>query len=182
MGKKKSGSRLKVGEAGEPSSPAVGSQGADSEAPTPRPLAGEASAGTTSTCMAGAGEEGTTPGKGGAAAEELRAQLLEARQQIEELRVQLVAKDAEIARLSAAPQPAAVAAAPAAQPRAQDYLQLQQRLAALKQEQAEADAVRDAAWRQLKTAVADITKLAQADAPQPASGTPTGPGPTAVLA
>lgn len=40
---------------------------------------------------------------------------------------------------------------------------LQARLATLRKEQAEADAARDAAWKQLKNVVSDISKLASPD-------------------
>jgi predicted nucleic acid-binding Zn-ribbon protein len=45
----------------------------------------------------------------------------------------------------------------------QDVQKLQERLAQLRKEQAEADAARDAAWKQLKSVVNSISKLASPD-------------------
>ncbi len=84
--------------------------------------------------------------------DELHAELEEAREQIK-------AKDEEIASLRERLQ------AQQALPRAdhskfEEMQRLQEKLAELKREQAEADAAKDAAWKQLKATVVEVAQLA----------------------
>ena len=84
--------------------------------------------------------------------------------EIEQLKATLASKDAEIEQLksttaSATAVPQSVAAAgktPA------DMGALQERLAKLKKDQAEADAARDSAWQELKRCVSEVVTLSNA--------------------
>lgn len=111
--------------------------------------------------------------------------LSEALAEIQALKAQLKARDDELAALrqQLAERPAA-GAAPSALSGAkgsEEMQRLQDRLAQLKKEQAEADAAREAAWRQLKGVVQEISKLASPEHFARIS-TPTGAGTSAVLA
>lgn len=95
------------------------------------------------------------------------AQLQSALDEIATLKLSLSERDAEITSLKAS------SAAPSVTAHSEDLQRLTDRLAVLKKEQAEADAAREVAWRQLKSVVGEITKLATA--PESASN-PTTPG------
>ncbi|KAF5830429.1 hypothetical protein DUNSADRAFT_14588 [Dunaliella salina] len=79
--------------------------------------------------------------------------LEEAREEIRALRKQLADRDA----------------AARAGPDNEGMMKLQERLQQLRNEQREADAAKDAAWRQLKSVVNKISELAQAPASTPAA-------------
>uniref|UniRef100_A0A7S3VLZ7 Uncharacterized protein n=1 Tax=Dunaliella tertiolecta TaxID=3047 RepID=A0A7S3VLZ7_DUNTE len=79
--------------------------------------------------------------------------LEEAREEIRALRKQLADRDA----------------AAKAGPDNEGMVKLQERLQQLRNEQREADAAKDAAWRQLKSVVNKISELAQAPASTPAA-------------
>jgi chromosome segregation ATPase len=93
------------------------------------------------------------------AEEDPQALVAELQGQLEQAREQLKAKDEEIASLREQLQ------AQQALPRAdhskfEEMQRLQEKLAGLKREQAEADASRDAAWAQLKATVVEVAQLA----------------------
>jgi hypothetical protein len=81
----------------------------------------------------------------------------------QQLKEQLAAKDAELEALRAQVQESGAGGAKFDRSKLEDVEKLQARLATLRKEQAEADAVRDAAWKQLKNVVGEITKLASPD-------------------
>ena len=84
--------------------------------------------------------------------QELEAALNEAKQQIDE-------KDREIAELKE--QLHTQSSIPKLDvSKVEEMQRLQDKLAALKREQAEADAAKEASWRQLKSAVLDVVQLA----------------------
>eukprot|EP00877_Chromochloris_zofingiensis_P001154 jgi/Chrzof1/11039/Cz05g21110.t1 len=93
---------------------------------------------------------------------QLRAELEEVKEQLAKLQDELASKDSELDSLrqqlehrDAAPKFDSSKLA--------DVQQLQDRLKQLRKEQTDADAARDAAWKQLKSAVQDISKLANPD-------------------
>lgn len=104
-------------------------------------------------------------------APDLQQQLEAAQAEIAKLREQLKAKDDEISRLRESKGPAA----PIELPKSEDMQKLHERLGHLKKEQADAEAAREAAWRQLKSVVNEISKLAS---PPDMSKTPTLVSPT----
>lgn len=98
----------------------------------------------------------------------MRLQLQAALEEISSLKLALADRDAEITSLKACATPSVTATA-----HSEDLQRLTERLAVLKKEQAEADAARETAWRQLKSVVGEITKLAST--PETASN-PSTPG------
>lgn len=80
--------------------------------------------------------------------------LQEALSQIASLKAQLALKDQEIEALRAA------SSKPASTERPEHLVELQEKLRRLRKEQMDADAAKDAAWRQLKAVVVEISKLA----------------------
>lgn len=100
---------------------------------------------------------------------DLQAQLAAAHDEIARLKAQLNAKDAEIAAAKATAATAA-ASGPAA-PATEDLAKLQDRLRQLRKDQADADAAKEAAWRNLKTVIGELSKLAVV--PIGAATTPT---------
>ena len=90
---------------------------------------------------------------------DLELQLAAARAEIEALKEQLQAKDEELISLRQASARAPVTKVDGS--KAEDMQKMQEKLAQLKKEQTEADINREAAWRQLKSVVQEISKLAQ---------------------
>eukprot|EP00775_Hariotina_reticulata_P010336 gene10336-10493_t len=88
--------------------------------------------------------------------EELRTELQAARTEIERLKKDLAAKDAELATKEQSSD-----VIKAVQP--QEMQELQQKLLHLRKEQQSADAARDKAWKQLKAVVEEISNLANPD-------------------
>ncbi|PNH05422.1 hypothetical protein TSOC_008324 [Tetrabaena socialis] len=133
------------------------------------PSAAEAQAEPVSPPPASSDSAGAAASGGDDAVAELKAQ-------IDELKACNAALLEENQRLKAAAS-SAVSVAPLLAPTvdAGQMEQLQMRIASLKAEQVLADATREAAWRQLKTVVADITRLA---APDAKASTPTAAGTT----
>jgi hypothetical protein len=87
--------------------------------------------------------------------EELEAALAQAKEELK-------AKDAEIEALKEQLQ--AQAAAPRLETsKVEEMQRLQERLGALKRDQSEADAAKDAAWKQLKSTVLEVVQLANPD-------------------
>lgn len=88
---------------------------------------------------------------------DLKNQLAQRDAHISTLQQQLAARDAELASLK---QQQNGTGAPEASVAPDEIARLQERLGALKAEQAQADAARAAAWAELRSCVADISKLA----------------------
>lgn len=97
-----------------------------------------------------------------------KEQLQAALDEISSLKLALADRDAEIVSLKACAIPSAASTA-----QSDDLQRLTERLAVLKKEQAEADAARETAWRQLKSVVGEITKLAVT--PETATGSASNP-------
>lgn len=98
---------------------------------------------------------GTLQEPGGQDHQLLLEKLANAEAEIKSLRAQLAAKDEEIASLK--DQKPAVPRFDKS--KLEDMQKLQERMLQLKREQAEADAARDNAWKQLKGVVSEIAKL-----------------------
>lgn len=92
----------------------------------------------------------------------LAEKLANAEALIESLKSQLASKDEEIAKLKE--QLSTRTAVPLFDKgKLEDMQKLQERMVLLKREQAEADAARDNAWKQLKSVVSEIAKLSSVE-------------------
>ncbi|GAX82547.1 hypothetical protein CEUSTIGMA_g9973.t1 [Chlamydomonas eustigma] len=104
---------------------------------------------------------------------DLQRQLEAAKQEIAEMKAVVAQKDAEIEELK---MKGCNSSEPTPSPAPSDNIdKLKERLQNLKREQAEADAAREQAWRQLKSVVAEISRLGAPETKVPsAATTPTG--------
>ncbi|KAG2489101.1 hypothetical protein HYH03_012327 [Edaphochlamys debaryana] len=172
MAKKKGGNKGGPKPAAESSNPALEQENSSSNVaaePSETSVAAEPSPRSNEAQSAPAVSSGED-------SEALRQQLQEKDAEIARQKAELAAQREEIARLKsqlANSGSTGSAAVTTDTGKHSDQLEhLQQRIASLKAEQAEADAAREQAWRQLKSVVSDIARLAAPDAMMKA-GTPT---------